>query len=108
MHDALLDIVRQAFTEPNAETKAAAFDALKKLVEALASPAAASSTPPSSAHVAASAFAPTPKADTVSTALDALIAKFRSMLPPGVEAPQVEPAFSIPFVPVPSWTPRNG
>ncbi len=110
MHDALLETVRKAFTDTSPDAKGAALDALRALLDALASPASSSnssSSPPiSSASVAASAFAPSPspsKSDQVSIALDALIAKFRSMLPPGVEAPHVEPALSIPFVPVPTW-----
>ncbi len=109
MHDALLDTVRKAFTDTSPDAKSAALDALRALLEALAAPSGASSSAPtSSASVAASAFAPSPaKPDQVSLALDALIAKFSSMLPPGVELPRVEPALSIPFVPVPSWT-SNG
>jgi len=112
MHEEIIETIRKAFTVGGDDAKRDAVAALQLLLAALGEvppPSASASPPPpptSSASVAASAFAPptTTKADQISLALDAVIAKFRSMLPPGVDVPTVEPALSIPFVPVPTWS----
>jgi hypothetical protein len=116
--DEFIETIRAAFAAGSSdEAKRDAVAAMQLLLAALGAgpvpppPSSASSPPPpvppdaSSESVASSAFAPAPstKPDQVSVALDAIIAKFRSMLPPGVEAPTVEPMLSIPFVPVPPW-----
>lgn len=101
MHEEFIDTIRKAFTVGGDDAKRDAIAAMQLLLGALgAAPPPTASSPP-----IATATAPAP--DPVSLALDALITKFKSMLPAGVEVPNVvDPAHAIPFVPVPTW--NNG
>lgn len=105
MHDELLDTIRKAFTVGGDDAKRNAVAALELLLGALGAAPSNIAMPPIATGSAASS-APLPTMDDrISIALDAVIAKFRSMLPPGVETPAVE-SYEIPFVPVPTW--NNG